>query len=161
MKTNVTTSLINEPIQELLPWHKPEIQRLVISLDTQVNQGSDIDGNFGETDPTSDRRLKKDISKINDALNGILSLNGVTYLYNTSKYPELGLSNEPQIGFIAQELEQVYPQLVITKENGFKAVNYAQLVPVLVEAIKQQQTMIEELQQHMNELQQNSVVSTL
>jgi hypothetical protein len=158
METNITTSLINEPIQELFPWHKPEIQRLTISLDTALGGSSGIDGGLAST--PSDRRLKKDISKIKDALNGILSLNGVTYLYNTSKYPELGLSDEPQIGFIAQELEQVYPQLVITKDNGFKAVNYAQLVPVLVEAIKQQQAMIEDLQLQVNKLQQNSVEMT-
>jgi len=47
METNISPSLINEPVQELLPWHKPEIQRLAISLDTQFIQGSNTDGFSG------------------------------------------------------------------------------------------------------------------
>jgi len=103
----------------------------------------------------SDRRLKKDISEINDPLEGILSLNGVNFSWNTLKYPDFGLSDDPQIGFIAQDLEKVYPQLVTIDENGYKMVDYEKLVPVLVEAIKQQQLMIIELQEKVMEIQQH------
>lgn len=165
MKTNTTTTLTIEPNQELLPWHKPKITRLSVNLDTAAAQGSGSDGTISTVSNNSnaqpsDRQLKKNITPIKDALNGVLSLQGVNYSYDAATHPELGLSTEPQVGFIAQELEQVYPELVVTRDNGFKAVNYAQLVPVLVEAIKQQQAMIEELQQHMNELQQNAVEIT-
>jgi len=136
-----------------LPWHKPEIQQIMVSLDTQGNTGSNIDS-FGGNEFPSDLRLKQDISGIGDALSGILALKGVTYRYNTAKYPELGLSDQPQIGFLAQELEQVYPEVVVTRKDGFKAVNYALLVPVLVEAIKQQQAMIEDLQNQVKALKQ-------
>ncbi len=103
----------------------------------------------------SDIRLKTNISEIKDPLNGILSLNGVTFLWNTAEYPGLGLNNDPQIGFIAQELEQVYPELVSSDENGYKTVDYVKLIPVLVEALKEQQLMIINLQQHVENLEQS------
>ena len=146
--------------EELLVWRRPQVQKLVIHLDTAGFEGSNIDGEGGALFE-SDLRLKKDVAAIKDALDGILSLRGVTYRYDTSGYPEMGLSKDPQIGFIAQELEQVYPELVKTREDGFRLVNYAQLVPVLVEAIKQQQSMIDELQEHVRELQRTSPVGTL
>ncbi len=46
-------------------------------------------------------------------------------------------SNEQHIGFIAQEVQEIYPEMVITNEDGYKAVNYAVLVSSLVEAIKE------------------------
>jgi hypothetical protein len=46
METNITTSPINEPTQKLLPWHKPEVQQLSISLDTAAGCGSGTDGSF-------------------------------------------------------------------------------------------------------------------
>jgi isopentenyl diphosphate isomerase/L-lactate dehydrogenase-like FMN-dependent dehydrogenase len=141
----------------LLPWHKPWIERLAVSLDTAGAPGSGDDFEDG-SEFLSDVRVKKDISGIKDALSGILALKGVTYRYDTSKYPEMGLSSGPQVGFIAQELEQVYPELVTTKASGFKAVNYAQLAPVLAEAIKEQQSMIADLQEQVNALQRTSAV---
>jgi endosialidase-like protein len=138
----------------LLPWHKPEIQRLTISLDTKIGTGSTVDADGSEFLTPSDRQLKKDIGRITHALGHVLSLNGVTYRYDTGKHPEMGLSDAPQIGFIAQELEQVYPEVVKTRDDGMKAVNYAHLVPVLVEAIKEQQAMIADLQTQINRLKQ-------
>jgi hypothetical protein len=103
----------------------------------------------------SDSRLKMKISPITDPLQGILLLNGVTFYWNTSDYPELQLSNNQQIGLIAQELEQVYPELVSSDENGYKTVDYVKIIPVLVEAIKQQQLMIVNLQEGIGNLERN------
>lgn len=100
----------------------------------------------------SDNRLKVNISPLKDPLQGVLSLNGVTFYWNTSDYPELGLNNDPQVGFIAQELEKIYPELVHTDENGYKTVDYVKLIPILTEAIKQQQLMITDLQKEITEL---------
>ena len=138
-----------------LLWHRPEIRKLTISLDTEAGGGSAGDGveqDPGEDFP-SDLRLKRDIRAVQDALSSLLALKGVTYRYDTDRYPEMGLNSGPQIGFIAQELEQVYPEVVTTRDNGFKAVNYAQLVPVLVEAVKEQQSMIADLREQVNALQ--------
>ena len=98
-------------------------------------------------------RLKTNISEINNALDGVLSLHGVRFMWNTTDYPNLNLGNNPQIGFIAQELEVVYPELVTIDRDGFRRVDYARLVPVLVEAIKDQQFMIDDLQNQINDLQ--------
>jgi tetratricopeptide (TPR) repeat protein len=97
-------------------------------------------------DNFSDIRLKTRISPINDPLSGILSLNGIAFLWDTKKYANLGLSDDPQIGLIAQEVEQIFPELVANGENGFKMVDYEKLIPVLVEAIKQQQLIIDDLE---------------
>ncbi len=154
MNAETTVNFTQALAEERLPWHKPQVQQLVVTLDTGFGGGSRIDGDsFGIREILSDARAKHDIASIQNALGGILALNGVTYRYNTVKYPDLGLSDEPQIGFLAQELEQVYPQVVTTRKDGFKAVNYALLVPVLVEAIKQQQAMIEDLQSQVKDLQ--------
>jgi molybdenum-dependent DNA-binding transcriptional regulator ModE len=50
------------------------------------------------------------------------------------------------VGLLAQEVERIYPELVSTDKDGYKAVNYAQLTPVLIEALKEQQQQMEALQ---------------
>jgi len=130
MNPEIRSDLIDDRPEERLPWNKPEIQHLTVSLDTTGLTGSDIDGHGGEFAPVpiSDRRVKQDVSAITDALNGILALHST------------------------QDFEQIYPQVVVARKDGLKAVNYALLVPVLVEAIKQQQAMITDLQAQVNEL---------
>lgn len=85
----------------------------------------------------SDKNLKKDITPLKDALTKLQSINGVSYTYNdTAK--QIGLTDESiQIGVIAQELEQVYPELVKQNPNGFKSVAYDRLTAVLIEAVKE------------------------
>lgn len=102
----------------------------------------------------SDSRLKMNIAPIADPLQGVMSLNGITFYWNTSDHPDLGFNNERQFGFIAQEVEQIYPELVHT-ENGYKTVNYVELIPILTEAIKQQQMMILDLQTEISRMRQN------
>lgn len=102
----------------------------------------------------SDSRLKQNVTEVEDSLTNVLSLRGVNFFWKTSEYVEVGMDNSLQIGFIAQELEKIYPELVSIDDAGYRTVDYAKLTPVLVEAIKQQQLMIEDLQQQINELQQ-------
>ncbi|MEO5681819.1 MAG: hypothetical protein ABIQ88_04215 [Chitinophagaceae bacterium] len=66
---------------------------------------------------------------------------------------------EDQIGLIAQEVEAHFPQLVLIDKEGIKSVAYANMVPVLVESIKEQQKMIEELQiQNSNQQKENELL---
>ena len=58
-------------------------------------------------------------------------------------WKDQNISEKLQIGFIAQELENILPNLVHTDENGYKAVNYIGLIPVMTEAIKAQQSTIQ------------------
>lgn len=91
----------------------------------------------------SDVRLKKDIKPITDALDKVKKLNGVNFTWKKD--------NKKSIGFVAQEIEKVLPELVKTTpaiddpEKQYKSVNYSNVVAVLVEAIKDQQKQIDEL----------------
>lgn len=82
---------------------------------------------------SSDRRLKEDIQPLAGSLEKILSLQGVEYDYiNKDKY-----SSQHQIGVIAQDVENVFPEVVVTdKESGLKSVAYGNLVAPLIEAVK-------------------------
>jgi hypothetical protein len=101
----------------------------------------------------SDARYKQNVSTIENALEVILHLRGVTYDWRQSEYKELNFSEGRQIGFIAQEVERVLPELVQTDRNGYKSVAYANMVPVLVEAIKQQQKQMDALKARNMELE--------
>ena len=95
----------------------------------------------GSLAQNSDVRFKTAVQTLSHALDRVLRLRGVTYQWK----PELHRDPRPQIGFIAQEVEAVLPELVSTDEQGFKSVAYANAVPVLVEAIKEQQQQLEAL----------------
>jgi len=92
---------------------------------------------------TSDSRFKKDIVTLDNALGKVLQLRGVTYAWRTTEFPQKEFSPRPQIGFIAQEIEKVYPELVETDKLGYKSVEYTKMVAILLEAIKEQQKLIE------------------
>ena len=86
---------------------------------------------------TSDVRFKKNISTLMNALDRVTKLRGVSYDWKKDAFPEKQFSREKQIGFIAQEIEQGFPELVSTGADGYKGVDYARLTPVLVEAVKE------------------------
>jgi hypothetical protein len=96
--------------------------------------------------------MKQNIANLEDALANTLRLRAVTFNWNTDEFPEMGFSTQTQIGLIAQEVEQIYPELVSVDVNGYKAIDYASLTPILLEAIKEQQVAIGELQQQNAEL---------
>lgn len=101
---------------------------------------------------TSDRRYKKNIKPLEGALEKVLTLNGVTYEWRVSEFPEQNFDSKTHVGIIAQEVEKVFPELVETGENGYKSVSYEKLTPVLIEAVKEQQKTIESQQQQIDEL---------
>jgi gamma-glutamylcysteine synthetase len=88
----------------------------------------------------SDIRYKKNIQPIQSPIEKLAQLNGVTYKYRKEEFPQMGFTDKEQIGLIAQEVEKVFPQLVVTDNKGYKAVDYVKLVPVLLEGIKVQQS---------------------
>jgi hypothetical protein len=119
----------------------------------------------------SDLKLKENVAPVDNALDKVLKLSGKTYNYRTAEYKNMGLPEGKRFGLVAQDVEQIMPELVRTvnapppmdppkkDEKGniidqkmgskpgetFKSVNYIELIPVLVEAIKEQQKEIEEL----------------
>ena len=103
----------------------------------------------------SDRRLKKDIAKIEGktALDKIMKMKGVTYLWNDTQ-TGINRPTEIQYGFIAQELMQVFPEKV-TKDNlGYYQTAYGDYDPIFVEAIKELNTKIEVLETENQQLKQ-------
>ena len=86
-----------------------------------------------EVTATSDERLKSDIKTIDNALDKVMNMRGVSY----TKQAEKG------VGVIAQEIEKVLPEVVTDGE--YKSVAYGNIVGVLIEAIKEQQKQIDEL----------------
>ena len=101
----------------------------------------------GAVDISSDKRLKQDILPIENALNKILTLNGVTYNWNKEFDPDQNLDDGNHMGLLAQDVEKIIPQIVSTdtSKNQLKSLAYIELIPVLIEAIKEQQTQINEL----------------
>jgi hypothetical protein len=110
----------------------------------------------------SDERLKKDITEISGALDKVMQLKGVTFRANELAESYGYTSDKEQVGVLAQDVEKVLPQIVVPApfdriqiEEGleisrsgenYKTVHYDKLVPLLIQAIKEQQIMIEELQ---------------
>ncbi len=102
---------------------------------------------------SSDERLKKDINTINSPLSKLLNLRGVTYKYDKQRYPEKTsmLTDDKQLGFIAQEVEKVLPEVVTSDNDGFKSVSYGNISALIVEGIKEQENHINSLQQEFAE----------
>jgi hypothetical protein len=103
---------------------------------------------------SSDTRLKTNIQTITGSLDIIKSLNGVRYNWTNENDPSFIINNPgSQIGLIAQEVEQILPEIV--KFNGvkdYKTIDYDKIVAVLIEAIKEQQQQIDNLQQQIDSL---------
>lgn len=89
---------------------------------------------------TSDRNLKKNIETLTGGIDKILSIRGVTY-----NWKDITKGAGSQVGVIAQEVEQVLPELVNTDDKGMKSVNYAGLVAPLIEAVKELSHKMDEL----------------
>ena len=93
----------------------------------------------------SDDALKTNKVAIDGALDKVCSLNGFTFDWN-EKAAEIGIQDEGSIGLSAQEIEKVVPEVVKPlSDTEYKYVNYEKLVPVLVEAIKELKSEIEQL----------------
>lgn len=93
----------------------------------------------------SDARYKTDVADLSNALDSILNLRGVTYRFDQAHWPNKSFPAGREIGFIAQEVEQVLPDVVVTDKEGYKSVAYQNVIPVLVEAVKTQQKQIDGL----------------
>lgn len=121
----------------------------------------------------SDRRLKEKISPLSSSLSKVLELRAVSYVYKPSlrenDYSSLELSEvkrktidseeniedenqSRKIGFIAQDVQKLWPEVVSEDENGTLGVDYTALVPVLVKALQEQQSQIDQLKKEIENL---------
>lgn len=88
----------------------------------------------------SDERLKKDFTGIADPLGKIGQINGYYFFWNT------GVDRTRQVGFSAQEVRKVMPEVVSEGSDGWLSVEYSKLTPVLLEAVKELSARVEELE---------------
>ncbi|MBO6880936.1 tail fiber domain-containing protein [Winogradskyella sp.] len=117
----------------------------------------------------SDRKLKTNISTINNSLENIMRLNPTSYLIRENFQKTMNMSSNSQFGFIAQELQEVFPDLVsrnvhpgANKQDAsieYLGVNYIGLIPVLTKGIQEQQTTIETLEEKVE--RQEQVIASL
>lgn len=107
-------------------------------------------------DNGSDRRWKTDIRPLDDPLNRVLALQGVTYRYDVARFPHKGFSDRPQIGLIAQNVAAVFPELVFTDSEGFYQLTYDPLVSVLTEALKEQSRLLSEAEARASRLRERA-----
>jgi hypothetical protein len=138
---------------------------------------------------SSDIRLKKNVKSMNGMLASVSKLQGLTYDFKNTKedsalailnaiipkdekdkkdldkakkeYEDRKADNLNQMGFSAQEVQKIFPQCVKTDANGFLAVNYISLIPVLVEALKEQQVVIDAQKAEMDAMKKDLAVIKL
>ena len=94
----------------------------------------------------SDARYKTNVQPLTDALAKVKKVEGVSFQRVDNPEPRT------QIGFIAQDLEAVVPEVVITDSEGMKSVEYSNMVALLTEAIKEQQQQIDMLKEELDDL---------
>jgi len=92
---------------------------------------------------TSDARFKINVTPISNALDKISQIGG--YEFDWIPNQELHGFEGHDVGVIAQEIEKVLPEVIRERDSGYKAVKYEKIVPLLIEAIKEQQKQIDEL----------------
>ncbi|MBB3190620.1 tail fiber domain-containing protein [Halomonas cerina] len=96
----------------------------------------------------SDITLKTDVKPIDDPLKRLTALNGISFQWKEGRF-----GRERELGLVAQEVEKLFPELMQPLGQDAKLVQYEKFVPVLVEAIKEQQKMIEALQRKIREFE--------
>jgi len=101
----------------------------------------------GSLSQSSDLNLKEKISNLSNSLEKILQLNGVNFEWKDDK------TNQKNIGFIAQEVKKIFPELV-KGEEGNMSVDYVSLVPVLVEAVQELNQKNQDLEARLNILEE-------
>ena len=86
---------------------------------------------------SSDRRFKKDITPFNRVLNQLTALQPVHYFWRAADFPQQHFGDSRAYGLIAQDVEGVLPEIVVTGEDGFKAVDYTKLPLLTIQAVKE------------------------
>ncbi len=111
------------------------------------NQKFTVNGfiNVGGTIYSSDERFKKNIKKLDGSLGKVLQLAGYEYDMKDEEFKSRLFGKAHQIGLLAQQVEKIVPEAVQEIADGYKGVDYARLVPLLIEAIKEQQKLIDSL----------------
>ncbi len=117
-----------------------------------LNVSSTVTSSSGITCP-SDIRYKTNITALANPVKKLMLLNGVNYYWKTNEFPAMNFNDKMQTGFIAQDLEKIFPEMVFTDDKGYKSIDYSRLTPVLVETIKAQQKQITDISARLMEIE--------
>lgn len=99
---------------------------------------------------SSDKRLKNNISSLSNCLPKILKLDPISFEWNDKQDTYKG----KDIGLIAQQVKEIAPEIVTERKNGYLAMKYEKVIPLLVGAIQDQQKIIEEMRAEIKELKE-------
>ncbi|GAA3636567.1 tail fiber domain-containing protein [Flavivirga jejuensis] len=125
----------------------------VLTTDSSGNVRRQLSSAFTGLGATfSDSKYKEDIVNVTGALESIMKLNGKSYSWKKEIETKKGISftDKKQYGLIANEVEKIIPALTSIDEEGDYGINYLGLIPILIEAIKEQQNQIVSLQNQIN-----------
>ena len=118
------------------------------TFDETGNDELRVAGDIIAYETTSDKRLKNNIKPLSNSLKKIIQIGGYEFDWNENQNTYSG----HDVGIIAQEIEEVLPEAVETRANGYKAVQYKKIIPLLIEGMKDQQKQIDELKELVNKL---------
>lgn len=100
---------------------------------------------------SSDERLKDDITAIPNCLDKVMSLDAIEFDWNDKQQTYTG----HDIGLIAQQVQEIAPEIIAERSDGYLSVKYEKIVPILVEAIKEQQIQIDYMEDQIKEIKRN------
>lgn len=137
-----------------LDFYTNKLNRMAITFGGNVGIGTvspsqklHVAGNIcatGTIGACSDIRYKTNFAPLTSTLSSLMQIQPIYYDWK-QEYKDKGFSNDRQLGFSAQEIEQYFPEIVQTDNDGYKAVDYSRMTPVLVQAVKEQQAQIQQL----------------
>jgi hypothetical protein len=147
----MTSAAVNDRLGSVLfnpDFNNATMDQLGVNVSCNGTDGRIDAGNDIVAFSTSDERLKENIKPLDNALDKVLKISGVGFDWKplTEEEKKTIHGNEGHdVGVIAQEVEEVLPEVVTTRDSGYKAVKYEKLVPLLIESIKELKKEIEEL----------------
>jgi len=148
---------VNEPAANTLVFNTSSTERVRINASGNVGIGTttpntklDVVGNITSSntvfaihfDNVSDLSFKENIQTINNSIQTLSQLNPVSFDWKNTKNKSYGL--------IAQEVEKILPTIVHQKPDGTKTINYIEIIAFLIQAIKEQQKQLEDINTHIN-----------
>jgi len=133
------------------------VDKLHVAGDIRVGTGTtgcvkDADATVIAGTCVSDARFKKDITPFGPMLRSLAALQPVHYYWRAAEFPERHFGSGRAYGLIAQDVEQVLPELVVSDEDGYKAVNYSKLPLLTIQAVKELKTENDAVKRRVDEL---------
>jgi hypothetical protein len=139
------------------------VQKLDVSGDVRIGTGTngcveDRNGTVIAGACSSDLRFKKNITPFGNVLNNFSKLRPVNFSWRVGEFPNKYFGDNQSFGLIAQEVEQAFPDLVSTDEQGYKVVNYSKLPLLTIQAVKELKSENDSLKQQVEEQKKQALI---